>query len=149
MNDFSGFDLTKSAQRINDMVTNLGWAHYHRPRFLVAALAVEASELLDRTLWKSDDEIDAMFADGGATVADEIADVAINLISLVQRSEIDLQAAIAVKVDEIETRYTGLGWGNSRANQKCTNCTELTKSAWSWCPSCGTKLPTADSKSAG
>ena len=53
------------------------WAQFHKPKDLAAAIAIEAGELQERFLWKTDAEVDGDLADAAkkAGVAEEIADV--------------------------------------------------------------------------
>jgi NTP pyrophosphatase (non-canonical NTP hydrolase) len=53
------------------------WKQFHTPRNLTAALAIEAAELQELLLWKSDQEVDAYLDDlsNRKRVSNEIADV--------------------------------------------------------------------------
>ena len=76
------------------------WAQFHTPKNLAAAVAIEAAELQERFLWKSDAEVDQDLADAAkkAGVADEIADVVMFAMLLSDRLGIDLAEAIAAKL---------------------------------------------------
>lgn len=53
------------------------WKQFHTPRQVAAALAIEAGELQQAMLWKTDAEVEAGLADGSlkGEIGDEIADV--------------------------------------------------------------------------
>jgi NTP pyrophosphatase (non-canonical NTP hydrolase) len=76
------------------------WAQFHKPKDLAAAIAIEAGELQERFLWKTDAEVDQDLADAAkkAGVAEEIADVVMFAMLLADRLGIDLAEAIAAKL---------------------------------------------------
>lgn len=76
------------------------WAQFHTPKNLAAAVAIEAAELQERFLWKTDSEVDQDLADAAkkAGVAEEIADVVMFAMLLSDRLGIDLAEAIAAKL---------------------------------------------------
>ena len=55
------------------------WAQFHTPRNLAAALSIEAAELQETMLWKTDEELRLALEDGDARkrVCQEIGDVLI------------------------------------------------------------------------
>ena len=83
------------------------WAQFHTPKNLAAATAIEAAELQERFLWKTDAEVDQDLADAAkkAGVADEIADVVMFAMLLSDRLGIDLAEAIAAKLAANERKY--------------------------------------------
>ena len=68
------------------------WAQFHTPRHLSAALAVEAAELQELLLWKSDDEVQDLIQSsaGHEDLSDEVADVLIYALLLCDAANIDL-----------------------------------------------------------
>jgi NTP pyrophosphatase (non-canonical NTP hydrolase) len=93
------------------------WAQFHKPKDLAAAIAIEAGELQERFLWKTDAEVDQDLADAAkkAGVADEIADVVMFAMLLSDRLGIDLAEAIAAKLAANEQKYpVKLARGNAR-----------------------------------
>lgn len=83
------------------------WAQFHKPKDLAAAIAIEAAELQERFLWKTDAEVDQDLADAAknAGVAEEIADVVMFAMLLADRLGIDLAEAIAAKLAANERKY--------------------------------------------
>jgi NTP pyrophosphatase (non-canonical NTP hydrolase) len=93
------------------------WAQFHTPKNLAAAVAIEAAELQERFLWKTDAEVDQDLADAAkrALVADEIADVVMFAMLLADRLGIDLAEAITAKLAANEAKYpVKLARGNAR-----------------------------------
>ena len=83
------------------------WAQFHKPKDLAAAIAIEAAELQERFLWKTDAEVDQDLADSAkkAGVAEEIADVVMFAMLLADRLGIDLADAIAAKLEANAKKY--------------------------------------------
>ena len=83
------------------------WAQFHKPKDLAAAIAIEAGELQERFLWKTDAEADRDLADPAkkAGVAEEIADVVMFAMLLSDRLGIDLADAIAAKLAVNAKKY--------------------------------------------
>jgi NTP pyrophosphatase (non-canonical NTP hydrolase) len=93
------------------------WAQFHTPKNLAAAIAIEAAELQERLLWKTDAEVDQDLAAPAklALVADEIADVVMFAMLLADRLGIDLAKAIPAKLAANEQKYpVKLARGNAR-----------------------------------
>jgi NTP pyrophosphatase (non-canonical NTP hydrolase) len=93
------------------------WAQFHTPKNLAAAIAIEAAELQEQFLWKTDKEIDRDIADGPkrAAVIDEIADVLMFALLLADRLEVDVAKAITHKLAANERKYpVALARGNAR-----------------------------------
>jgi dCTP diphosphatase len=83
------------------------WAQFHKPKDLAAAIAIEAGELQERFLWKTDAEVDQDLADAAkkAGVAEEIADVVMFAMLLADRLGIDLAEAIPAKLAANAQKY--------------------------------------------
>ena len=107
-------DLVAAVCRFRD---DRDWAQFHSPKNLAAAIAIEAGELQERFLWKTDAEVDQDLADAAkkAGVADEIADVVMFAMLLSDRLGIDLAEAIPTKLAANERKYpVALARGNAR-----------------------------------
>ena len=107
-------DLVAAVCRFRD---ERDWSQFHTPKNLAAATAIEAAELQERFLWKTDAEVDRDLADAAkrAGVADEIADVVMFTMLLADRLGIDLAEAIAAKLAANEQKYpVNLARGNAR-----------------------------------
>ena len=107
-------DLVAAVARFRD---ERDWAQFHTPKNLAAATAIEAAELQERFLWKTDAEVDQDLADAAkkAGVAEEIADVVMFAMLLGDRLGIDLAEAITAKLAANERKYpVQLARGNAR-----------------------------------
>lgn len=83
------------------------WRQYHSLRNLITTVNLEAKELLELTLWRTDAEVDAL-ADSPEThtaLADECADVLLGLMLVADKAGIDLFRAACEKIDKNELKY--------------------------------------------
>ena len=93
------------------------WAQFHTPKNLAAAIAIEAAELQERFLWKSDKEIERDLKDGAKSeaVVEEVADVFLFALLLADRLNIDVGRAITNKIATNAQKYPiALARGNAR-----------------------------------
>ena len=76
------------------------WEQFQTPRHLAAGLAIEAAELQELFLWKTDDEVDEHLAspEGHQRAREELADVFIFTLLLAEKMGIDLPTAVRDKV---------------------------------------------------
>lgn len=83
------------------------WSQYHDPKNLSMLLGSEAGELLAEFRWISNVESDNHAAEPiiHERIKDEIADVAISLILLCQRMDVDLAAAVIAKLQKNAENY--------------------------------------------
>ena len=83
------------------------WRQFHTLKNLVAAMNVEAGELLELTQWKETPELEKVASDDllRATFSREIADVFIYLLLVCEKLGIDPVLAADQKVLENEKKY--------------------------------------------
>lgn len=83
------------------------WKQFHTPRQLAAALAIEAGELQQALLWKTDAEVDAALAETAlkSEIGDEIADVLSFALLLAHDLGLDPAELIRGKLKKNEERY--------------------------------------------
>jgi NTP pyrophosphatase (non-canonical NTP hydrolase) len=83
------------------------WAQFHTPKNLAAALAIEAAELQEQLLWKSDSEVrDFTNSDTGhEKLSDEVADIFIYTLLFAHSAGIDLEAATRIKLKKNAEKY--------------------------------------------
>jgi len=106
--------LTAAIRRFRD---ERDWSQFHTPKNLAAAIAIEAAELQEQFLWKTDKEIDRNLKAGPKreAVVEEIADVLMFALLLADRLDIDVAKAIAEKLAANELKYpVALARGNAR-----------------------------------
>jgi len=88
--------------------TERDWDQFHTPKNLSMALAGEAGELVAVLQWMTDEQARAALSnDEGLRrqLSDELADVLIYLVRLADVSGIDLDGAVASKVESNSLRY--------------------------------------------
>ncbi|MEU6393253.1 nucleotide pyrophosphohydrolase [Streptomyces sp. NPDC046939] len=83
------------------------WERFHTPKNLVAALSVEASELVEIFQWLTPEQSARVMDDPESAhrVEDEIADVLAYLLQLCETLGVDPLAALSAKIDRNETRF--------------------------------------------
>lgn len=83
------------------------WKQFHHPKDLAAAIAIEAGELQERFLWKTNDEVAADLATPSRrqAVVDEVADVLICTLLLADRLGIDIDEAVRRKTAANAKKY--------------------------------------------
>lgn len=105
----SSHDANTTVQALKDSVVAFSdareWGRFHRPGELAKALSVEASELLQLFLWTDDRIPGARPEPDRSDLSDELADVAICLLNLAHRADIDLASAIAQKLARNAQKY--------------------------------------------
>ncbi len=106
--------LTADVLRFRD---ERDWAQFHTPQNLAAAIAIEAAELQECFLWKTDKEIESDLEPGPKrnAVVEEIADVMMFALLLADQLRIDVGQAIIDKLAANERKYpVALARGNAR-----------------------------------
>lgn len=137
---------TKDARvAVQFMIDTLGWDKYHTPQNLVQSILLEASELLQKLQWRTEEDINKLFDEihSHKDFLYELADININLISLCERLGIDLNELTLEKCRVIVERFRnrkGISQGSSRNDLHCTSCDKTVNIDWSFCPSCGANL---------
>ncbi|WP_210576964.1 nucleotide pyrophosphohydrolase [Streptomyces sp. GESEQ-4] len=104
-------DLAKLQRRLAEFAAARNWQPYHTPKNLVAALSVEASELVEIFQWLTPEESSRVMDDPGTAhrVTDEVADVLAYLLQLCEVLGIDPLAALDAKIDRNERRFPAAG----------------------------------------
>ncbi len=84
------------------------WEQFHSPKNLSMALAGEVGELLEIFQWLTEEQSrkSSLSEDQLAAATEELADVLIYALRLADRLDIDLEDAIAKKIDKNALRYT-------------------------------------------
>jgi len=83
------------------------WAQFHRPKDLVLGIGIEAAELGELFLWKTDEEIreDLQTPAFRTRLAEEMADVQMFLLYLAEASGMSLPDAIRAKLKTNAEKY--------------------------------------------
>jgi dCTP diphosphatase len=92
---------------IQDFSENREWDQFHNPSNLVLALMSEVGELAELIQWKSTAEVNEYLQthEGQERFSEEVADVAIYLIRICQKSGLDLMKIIENKLRVNELKY--------------------------------------------
>ncbi|WP_128430988.1 nucleotide pyrophosphohydrolase [Streptomyces cyaneus] len=100
-------DVAGLQRRLAEFAAVRNWQPYHTPKNLVAALSVEASELVEIFQWLTPEESSRVMDDSevAARVTDEVADVLAYLLQLCEVLGIDPLAALDAKIDRNERRF--------------------------------------------
>ncbi|MBC7173751.1 MAG: nucleotide pyrophosphohydrolase [Polyangiaceae bacterium] len=99
--------LEAMLEDIRAFVEERDWERFHDPKNLAMAVASEAGELAAELRWIEGREADAHCREEPhrGRVADEIADVAISLLMLADRIDLDLPAALHDKLRRLRLKY--------------------------------------------
>ncbi|MFF9185905.1 nucleotide pyrophosphohydrolase [Streptomyces misionensis] len=112
-------DLPRLQRRLAEFAAARDWGPYHTPKNLVAALSVEASELVEIFQWLTPEESARVMADPGTAhrVRDEVADVLAYLLQFCEVLDIDPLTALAEKIDRNERRFPLPGAGEKAGTE--------------------------------
>ena len=99
------FSLAKLSEDIQSFNAERDWSQYHCPRNLAMALSVEVGELLELYLWSQDHGPQPPVSGRDEAVRHELADVAICLINLANRADVDLGQAVVEKLALNAAKY--------------------------------------------
>lgn len=93
-------------ERLIEFRRERDWEQFHTPKELAISLSIEASELLEWFQWKNDDEIKLkLSSDKREALEDEVADVVAYLSYLCHDTGIDINKAVAAKIDKNALKY--------------------------------------------
>ena len=83
------------------------WEQFHSPKNLATAITIEASELLEKFLWRDNENIENITSDSNRldSIREEVADVLIYLLFLSVDLGIDLPSAISDKLTKNAAKY--------------------------------------------
>lgn len=100
-------DLHALQRRLAAFAAARRWEPYHTPKNLAAALAVEASELLEIFQWLTPEQAAAVMddPDSASRVRDEVADVLAYLLQFCGVLGVDVLEALSAKIDRNELRF--------------------------------------------
>ncbi|MCD0486238.1 nucleotide pyrophosphohydrolase [Streptacidiphilus sp. ASG 303] len=94
-------------RRLVEFAAARRWQPYHTPKNLVAALTVEAGELLEIFQWLTPEQAARVMDDPAQAhrVRDEVADVLAYLLQFCAVLGVDPLEALAAKIDRNEVRF--------------------------------------------
>jgi len=99
--------LNQLTERLIEFRDARDWHQFQGLKNLIVSLNLEASELLELTQWKDDEEIESAIGDPAfkAKLEEETADVLLYLLLVCERANIDLGQAAARKIDINASKY--------------------------------------------
>ncbi len=102
-----GIRFEDACEAVELFARERNWSQYHDPKNLSMLVGSEAGELLAEFRWIPNAQSDGHAAEPQIyeRIKDEIADVAISLILLCQRMDVDLAEAVIVKLQKNAENY--------------------------------------------
>lgn len=101
----SSSDLESIRDQLREFAAARDWDQFHSPRNLAAALAVEASELLEVFQWLTDHQSQRLPEESLSRAKHEMADVLLYLIRLADKLGVDLIQVSKDKIQLNEQKY--------------------------------------------
>ncbi len=100
-------DIEKIQRIIAEFARERDWDQFHNPKNLAMAMSVECSELLEEFQWLTPEQASNVMSDQDKAqrVSDELADVAVYLLRLADKLDIDIESAIHNKIDKNREKY--------------------------------------------
>lgn len=83
------------------------WAQFHHLKDLSMGLSIEASELMELLLWKTNDEIDEFISnsDNKLKVEEELSDVMIYCLLIANKLDLNIEEIITAKLEKNSIKY--------------------------------------------
>lgn len=98
-------DIKDLTSKINQWVAERGWEPAQKPKDLAISLSLEAAEVLEHFQWKNERKVAKHIRENREELADELADVAIYLLKLADKTKIDLRSAVEHKLVKASKKY--------------------------------------------
>ncbi len=91
--------------KLRKFANDRGWGQFHSPKNLSMALSVEVAELLEHFQWLTAAESKSVERVDREAVATEIADIQIYLAMIADKLDIDIEQAVAGKIEANAIKY--------------------------------------------
>lgn len=98
-------EIKKIKEIIKKFSEDRDWEQFHSPKNLSMALSVEASELLEIFQWLTEEESYKLSDSKKQHTKEEVADIAIYLLRICMKLDINLEEAILEKMKKNEEKY--------------------------------------------
>jgi NTP pyrophosphatase (non-canonical NTP hydrolase) len=98
-------EISELMKKIKQFNSDRDWDQFHNPKDLAISLVLEAAEVLEHFQWKNGEEIAARVESKKTEITEEVADVAIYLLNLCNKLDIDLANAIESKLTKSAQKY--------------------------------------------
>ena len=97
--------LSQLLTEFNKIVVERDWEQFHSAKNLAMSLQQESSEVAEHFVWLTEEQSNHITPSQKQEVADELADVFINLLQLSDKFGIDLWDAGFKKIEKIKKKY--------------------------------------------
>ena len=94
----AGTDFDRIRKQVRQFVVERDWDQFHSPKNLSMALIVEAAEMVEHFQWLTEEQSSNLPPTKLAEVELELADIQIYLLSLAEKLQLDLIAAVDKKL---------------------------------------------------
>jgi NTP pyrophosphatase (non-canonical NTP hydrolase) len=91
-------DFDRIRKQVRQFVVERDWDQFHSPKNLSMALIVEAAEMVEHFQWLTEEQSCTLSPEKLAEVELELADIQIYLLSLAQKLQLDVIAAVDKKL---------------------------------------------------
>ncbi len=91
-------DFNRIKRQVRQFVVERDWDHFHSPKNLSMALIVEAAEMVEHFQWLTEEQSCNLAPEKLAEVELELADIQIYLLSLAEKLQLDVIAAVDKKL---------------------------------------------------
>ncbi len=100
-------NISELKEKVDKYIEEREWKKYHNPKDLSLSLVIELAELMEIFQWEDQESIDEMLDDEEERekIKDEVADVAIYLLSFCNTADIDLSSTVLNKIEKIKEKY--------------------------------------------
>lgn len=98
-------DIKELTNKINKWIVERGWEKAQKPKDLTISLSLEAAEVLEHFQWKNEKKVAKHIKENKEELADELADVAVYLLKLADKTKIDLKSAVENKLAKAAKKY--------------------------------------------
>lgn len=98
-------DFDRIRKQVRQFVVERDWDQLHSPKNLSMALIVEAAEMVEHFQWLTEEQSCKLSPEKLAEVELELADIQIYLISLAEKLQLDVVAAVDKKLALNAARY--------------------------------------------
>jgi dCTP diphosphatase len=97
--------MERLRQEVRDFVNERDWSQYHSPKNLAMGLTIEASELMELFLWKSEEQSRELTITELSRLQEEIGDVMIYLLNLADKFGLDPVECALSKLEKNREKY--------------------------------------------
>lgn len=100
-------NISELKSEVDAYIKERDWKKYHNPKDISLSLVIELSELLEIFQWEDKQSIENKLNDKEEMekIEDEVADIAIYLLSFCNTTDIDLSSAVLKKIEKIKEKY--------------------------------------------